>query len=90
MIAPPSLKMRTTPMTARFARTLFFVFVARHIIGFIAFGGVVVAARRAPQSPWWLVALLGLMYAAFAIFTGVKMFKTWRRRAAAEMQKGKA
>lgn len=84
MISPPSLRLRTTPMTARFARTLFLVFVARHLMGLIAFGAVISVAARAPQSPWWLVLIFGLAYAAFAVFQGVKLFRTWRRRVAAE------
>ena len=84
MISPPSPRMKQTPMTARFARTLFFVFVARHIVGVIMFAGLIYAASRAPQSPWWMVVALTLGYAAFAAYNGVKLFRAWKRRAAAE------
>ncbi len=84
MISPPSAKLRNTPMSARFARTLFFFFVARHIVGVITFGGLIYVASRAPQSPWWLVAAFGMIYLAFTIFQGVKLYRTWRRRVAAE------
>jgi hypothetical protein len=84
MISPRLMK---TPMPARQVRVLLIGFLIRHIVGIAVFGWLVSVLFQLGDGPLWtsLVAVgAAALYAGVAIFNGIKIWKLYQRRIAAE------